>query len=141
MSCVLSIIGEDFDPDEFVKRSGVVPYKIVYKGNRRHGLPHAPIMQYSFVSLIASDAEMDDVKTQIEETINYLKAEFSKLQHIKDTLGVQDANLHFGANYEYKFCNSFYFPTELIALAASLGLSIETSVYEANEDDEELELV
>ncbi len=133
MSCIFSIIGEDFNPDFFIEKSGLAPYKITYKGTPRFKTDSdSEVIPYSFISITASNAGFDEFEMQIKDVINFLQENYHKLITIKDDSTIQYATLDFGVNYIKRFSNEFSFPKELVRLCGQLGLSIEISVYTNN---------
>ena len=139
MSCHLSIIGEDFDPDAFLSASGLKVDKITYKGTPRFKTrADSELIPYSYVAMNTSLAYFDNFKKQVEETIIYLQDNYEKLKVIAQTPHVQYANLNFGVYYEDKFMQNHLFTPELLKLCGELGLSIELSIYTASDGDEEV---
>lgn len=140
MCCILSVIGEDFDPDAFLNISQLKVDKVTYKGTPRFKTrPDSELIPYSYVSVRTCEAGFDEFKKQEQETIQYLKNNYENLKVIAQTANVQYANLDFGVNYQDKFSQCHYFTPELIKLCGELGLSIEISIYTASDGDEEVE--
>lgn len=139
MSCHLSIFGADFDPDAFLSASGLKVDHITYKGAPRFKTrPDSERIPYSYVSVTTSRAGFNEFNRQVEETIEFLMANYSELEVIAKTPHVQYANLNFGVNYEDKFAQNHVFTPELLKLCGELGLSIELSIYTASDGDEEV---
>ena len=134
MSCHLSITGAEFNPDEFINKSGLSVDKITYKGTPRYKTrKDSELIPYSYVAVCTSKAGFNEFEQQITETIEYLKENYNKLKIIADTPNVEYADLHFGVDYQDKFVQSHYFKPELLKLCGELGLSIEISVYTSSD--------
>lgn len=133
MSCVLSIIGVDFDPDAFLLASKLNVEKVGHKGQPRYKTRPDSMFPHSLVSVCTSKAGFDEFDQQVDETIEYLKSNYEQLKVIAQTENIQYAHIDFGVNYMGKFMQTHHFPLELVKLCAELGLCIEVSVYTSSD--------
>jgi hypothetical protein len=131
MSCILNIVGENFDVDTFVAESQLVPYKISYKGTPRFkSNPDSKKHEFTGCSIEVSSATFDEFNAQVTDAIQYLKDNSEKLKMISLTNDIEHAFLDFGVDYdEDKFVQGRFFPHELLKIAAALGISIKLSTY------------
>jgi hypothetical protein len=125
----LLIIGDDFNPDHINKLTSLKVHKIVYKGEYRHNLPNAKIMEYSYVEILVTEStqkhtDWNDTMNQIISFLNENKQDLSKVNKID---GVEYFNLEILV--EIKACNfeRFYFSPDLIKLCSEFNISIELS--------------
>ena len=139
MSCILTIIGEDLNPDGLIEAIDLTVHKVTKRGEQRFKTqPDRGLMPYTVVSYLASDAGLDNVEQQIIDAETYLVSNFEKLNLISQIAEVQYATLRFGVrHYVDKFGNDVYFPPSLMKLVGALGLSIELSSYTAEREIEE----
>ncbi|MEO8887131.1 MAG: DUF4279 domain-containing protein [Mucilaginibacter sp.] len=131
MSCVLSIIGEDLNVDAFVSKTKMKWDSVWYKGDVINRV-NPKKKKHSGVSIATSEADFDDVKTQITETIDFLIKRKENLIHIATTPGIQYVTINFGVDSvidEDHLTQGFFFPPELIKICSELGIGIELSIY------------
>ncbi|SEP30141.1 DUF4279 domain-containing protein [Mucilaginibacter sp. OK283] len=130
MSCVLRIIGEDFDVDSFILKTGIDPYKVFYKGDPKvKSKPDGKKFEHSGCAIDASEADFTDFKQQVKDVIEFLESNRNKLLFINSGSEIQYAVLDFGVAYNPdKFTQTQYLPKELLKLAADLGIGIEISI-------------
>jgi hypothetical protein len=134
MSCILTIGGQNLDVDAFCKKSKLRPYKKSYKGQPKFKTkPNGDKLSFSLLSIETSNADFNDLKKQIVDTIRYLKRNKDKLAHITLTKEIENAVLNFGIDLRIDkkkiFTQSDIFPNELLKLAGDAGLDIELSIY------------
>lgn len=131
MPCILRIGGNDFDPAKFQEQAGLENAKITLKGelvnNRRPA-------KDSRIQVVTSRAGLDDLSTQIEDTIAFLEANRERLQHIGTTAGIEFAVVDFGVYVSIPYftedqINSTYFPAALMAAVGALGLGVSLSQF------------
>ncbi len=87
---------------------------------------------HSGVSISTSNSHLDDVKTQITETIDFLTTHKNYLIHINTTPDIQYATINFGSDSlidEDYLTQGFFFPSGLIKICAELSIGIEVSIY------------
>lgn len=92
-------------------------------------------MQYSFISILVSDAGFDSWKEQIEDAIRFLEKNKSSMNLIPETPEIDQATLDFEIRGRDKFCQSVILPNKLLKLAADSGIEIEISIYGATADE------
>lgn len=131
MSCILNIIGKDFDVNTFVLVSELVPYKISYKESPRYkSKPDGKKHEYTGCSFEVSSADFNEFDKQVTDAIKYLNQNREKLKMINLTNGIEYALLDFGVDYdENNFVQSHFLPNELLKIVSELGISIELSIY------------
>lgn len=133
MSCVLTVVGENFDVDTFVAISGLSPHTVWYKGEPRN--KRGELNQKNGFNLSVSDAEFNDFNNQVSDTLLFLSQNADKLQLLK-TVEIEFATLDFGVdtannNGMYK---GFYLPPSLVEAAAAFGIGVKVTVYLSDED-------
>ncbi len=131
MSCVLSIIGENLDIDTFISQTNIPGFNIKHKGDPITLVSNKKA-KHSSASIITSDADFDDIKGQISDTINFLNKYRDNLKHIVNTPEIEYATINFGVDSiidEAHLIQSFYFTPELVKICGSLGIGIELSTY------------
>ena len=134
MSCILTIIGQDFDVDTFIEKSKLRPYKKSYKGQPRvKSKPDGIKLSHSLLSIETSKAGFNDLKKQISDTFRFLSFNKDKLTFITSTEGIDHAIIDFGIYLRIDsvsvLTQSDKFPNKLLKLAGELGLDIELSIY------------
>lgn len=131
MSCVLRIMGKDFDPDEFVSKSKLQFDNKTYKGEVRFKTkPEGVKFNHSVLSVVVSNADFNSPELQIEDAKNYLVMNKQGLNHIVGDRSIEHAFLDFGLNFNTEKINqSIYLPYDLVKLAGELGIGIEISLY------------
>ena len=129
MSCVLRASGKNFAVDKFMHKSNFIPLAIFRRGEpKSKNNPRRKNIQSS-INIAVSNASFDNIKRQVKDAVSFLtknKAEIRRLMRFK---GVEGAELDFASHRTDKFFQEIEFPSELIALAASLGLSVKLSQY------------
>ena len=131
MSCVLSIVGENLDVDDFVKKTRMPGFDISYKGDSLGVSAHRK-KKFSGASIVTSSKDFDDLKGQIEDTARFLNEHKNNLKVIASTANIDHAIIDFGIDSiinENQLTQTFRFPKDLIELCAELRLEIEVSIY------------
>ncbi|MGN6181112.1 MAG: hypothetical protein ACTHNW_18160 [Mucilaginibacter sp.] len=128
---MLRISGENFDVDAFVEKTTMPGFRKYYKGEpkvksskRRN--------EHSGGSIATSEADFDDFKGQIADTIQFLTEYKNNLMIIASTPDIDYAVIDFGINSainEHKLMQTFYFTKALIKLCAELNIEIVLSIY------------
>jgi len=131
MPCILRIVGENFDVDNFIDRSAIKPYKIFYKGEPQYAIkPDGKKIERSGCSIEISKVDFENLDQQIDDALVYLNQNQEKLRWINKNPEIQYAVLDFGLNYDSdKFVQSHYLPNEFLKLVSELGVGIEISIY------------
>ena len=131
MSCYLSIIGQNFDVNNFIEISKLVPESKWFHEKQKKSK-----IAYSGMSLLTSSANFKDFKLQIEETTVFLKKHKRKLAYIKKSKDIEFATLTFGVDSKGIRNNgvqSHFFPKQFLQLTSELSLDIELTIYSIEE--------
>ena len=129
--CVFHVSGADFNPDEFLVGSSLRPYKVWHRGDRR--TRKGKLCEHSGFSLDVSEID-GQLCGQREDAIVFLRKHQSELSRLASFPGVDDRHLDFGYHHRDAAVQCDYLPPELLALAGSLGIGIELSLYPAPSD-------
>jgi hypothetical protein len=129
MGCVLRAAGKDFDVDAFLKKSNLEALAVFRRGEPKSRNNPRRINRQSSVNIEVSNASFDNVKRQVKDTINFLTENKTEIQRLLKFKGVEGAELDFASNKNDQFLQEVEFPSELLALASSLCLSIKLSQY------------
>ncbi|NIG56492.1 hypothetical protein [Chitinophaga sp. Cy-1792] len=133
MSCILTIAGVNFDIDEFLYLSGLVPNKVRRKGEPRFRTkPDGPKIEQSFVTFLVSEAGFMELTEQISDAITFLEKNQEALSRLK-LFEINHAFLDFGTSTKIDnttvLYETFTFPVPLLKLAGNLELELHLSVY------------
>jgi hypothetical protein len=118
--------GFDFLVDEFLSQSTLVPHKVWRKGERKSA---KRIHKWSGFTMVASEADMDDVPQQIADAMNFLTTNHEELSKLQNFPGAETVSLDFGIEDRDVGVQCDYFPPELLRLAGNLGIGIEITRY------------
>ncbi|MDE3143105.1 MAG: hypothetical protein KGL19_03050 [Bacteroidota bacterium] len=134
MSCVLRILGENFDVVKFLKKSNLKASTIFLKEEPKFKTkPEGDKLKHSGLILVVSDADFDDLSLQIKDTIRFLKKNKKGLQLISKTKEIEYAIIDFGIDLKIdkknKLIQNEFLSNELLKLSGELGFSIELSIY------------
>lgn len=131
MPCNLLIAGKNFEAPLFLSATGLVVVAQGIRGEPRSPVkPDGEIRPYSFVTIETSSADFDDLSTEVQDTVSYLKSHRDQLMQIEKTEAIEHVNLDFGIEMiNGKFPEKIFLPVELISLAAAFNISIHVSVY------------
>lgn len=134
MSCILRISGKKFDVDAFLNETSLRPIQKNYKGEPKFKTrPDGAKLARSHISFQTSNADFDNLKKQITDTIRYLQKHKTQLSVISKTSGIDFAVLDFGIELridrKQTLIQSDVFPNKLLSLAGELRLDIELSIY------------
>ncbi len=135
MACYLRAFGKDFDVDVYLADHPCEVSNLYHKGDPEFkSKPDGRKLEASGFSVYVSDVEMDDLKTQISEAIEFLRDEvvIREIPSLVSYPGVEEVSLDFGVTREGrdKFpVKWYYFPPELLKLAGTLGVGLEMSFY------------
>lgn len=121
----------------FLKKSSLSPYKIWHKGEpaRRKG----KIYEDSGFSIDISEAEWNDLASQISDAEKFLKVNFIELDRLCKSAHVDDIRFDFPYNLrinETFFTQSEYIPPSFLKIIGKLNIGIEMSLYPPSEEDE-----
>jgi len=140
MSCVLRILGENFEVDRFISKSMLAPYKKWHKGEPKFALkPEGPKSLNSGLAILVSESNWEDFNSQVKNSLSFLKRNKEKLQYITLTKGIEYAVLDFGITLRIDndklLYQTNYFPKELLKICGNLGIGIELSIYSKEMQD------
>lgn len=134
MSCILSLLGEDFDIDRFNELCGIDGFEFKIKGE-----PIGPpatsqrTRKYNRLTLMVSDAGLDEFDRQIHEAVEFLRYNLHKLTIIPSFPGIDYAVLSFGVDSTLGRPNALSqtlrFPYRLVQLCTAIGVEIELAFY------------
>ena len=123
--CTFHASGEAFSVDEFLAASSLTPYRVYHRGEQNG---RGELWQESGFCVDVSD-EGDDFSAECREVLHFLQEfelELSRLGHFP---GVSDRRLDLGYFRRDVEVQCDYLPPEVLALAGSLGIGIELSLY------------
>jgi hypothetical protein len=131
MTCILRAGGTNFDVDDFIARSSLVPDSLWRKGEKRFpGSKSSERMNdTSGIRVVASAADFSELSQQIEDVIAFLRQNQEPIRALASFAGVESTVLDFGAEIHPPGWASFTFPSELLLLAGTVGVSLCLSVY------------
>ena len=138
MTCILRAGGTNFDVDDFIAKSSLVADSLWRKGERRfpRSKSSEEINSSSGIRVVASGADFSELLQQIEDVIVFLRQNQESIRALASFPGVEGAVLDFGAEINPPGWASFTFPTELLLLAGSAGVSLCLSVYPTESEGE-----
>ena len=122
--CVLRAWGDDFAPEEFLRHSSLEPCNVFRKGARK-----SEDHTWNTSGLTVVVSESNDFARQVVDAVVFLKSNREDLSHLKGSVGVEGTSLDFGVNGRDGFLQSYYFPPELIHLAAEFSMALDLSIY------------
>jgi len=128
--CVLHVNGHDFLVDEFLAGSSLRPYSVSHKGEV--GL--RGVYSASGFKVDVSNVS-GDLAGQVVDAIAFLRSHQGELARLAAYPGVDDRRLDFGYDRRDVAVQCDYLPAELLALAGSLGIGIELSLYPPSCDE------
>jgi hypothetical protein len=143
MSCILIIEGEDFNVEEFLRLTELLPYEKHIKGEKRPFKRKGENDFYdsSGCRFDISIAEFNQFDIQKEDAIKYLKTNLDKLKQIY-SLGIKITEIPIiGFAIENRmaefWCQTEYLQPELLKLVSELNFGIEISQYHPASDSED----
>jgi hypothetical protein len=140
--CVLRAVGTTFDPDAFLSTSSLPRAEAYRAGEPRlpRTQPHGPRYQRSGLTIGVSEAEWDDLPSQVLDALNFLRAHREEVSQLVAFPGVEAVKLDFPcpvrADGVSVLAQFEYLPPALLAEAGTLGVGIELSLYRLGEADE-----
>jgi hypothetical protein len=129
--CVLRVSGKAFDAEKYLALSGLTTGRIFRAGEPRFkSSPEGKRNQSSGFTVDVSDASWEDLRTQVQDAVAFLKEHEQGLTMLRSAPGLEDMRLDFPVDLRINVMAQFdYFPPELVSRAGALGLGIEISVY------------
>lgn len=131
MSCIFRVSSVSFDVDSFLKQSHLEPDRLWHKGEKAVS---NRVCENSGFTMVASDAEMNNLGQQIEDAITFLKENQAGLEQLKNFPNVDTPYLDFAIEDRNVAGQYDRFPPELLRLAGNLNIGIEISRYATSED-------
>ena len=140
--CVLRVSGLELDPYEFLASSSLEPAAVFVRGRPRlASRPDGPMHEESGINWDVSDASWDQLPSQVEDAIAFLKLNRAEIERLVTHRGVTAVGLDFAVSRAVggsaPRSQSVSFPAELLRLAGELGLDVSVSTYFVDESDEE----
>jgi hypothetical protein len=138
VSCALRAAGPAFDVDAFL-RDTTLPVDAVHRRGqpRLPGIPGRHVASQSGFNSCASEADFDDLGTQIRDAIQFLTRHETELRRLRAFPGVEAVTLDFGIRWREVAVQKDTFPSELLCLAGALGMELTVSHYPIADDDEQ----
>jgi hypothetical protein len=124
--CVFHARGEEFAVDEFLAGSSLAPYRIYHRGELAERCGR--VWKDSGFSVNVTD-DGESLSGQCEKVISFLREFEGELIRLAHFHGVTDRRLDFGYYRRDVVVQFDYLPPRLLALAGSLGIGIELSLY------------
>jgi hypothetical protein len=129
MSCVLHFFGDAADVAELERLCPIKPCNVFAKGQPKSDRPNARLARTSGISLVASDAEFEQLQLQQVEALAFMKHHHAALQAMRSVPGVETASIDFGITMRNVFVQGDSFEPELLAEIASLRMRLVLSQY------------
>ena len=132
--CVLRAYGKQFDVDTCMSKSKLKPCLVYHRGE-----PKTKTKKYrwsdSGINVPVSNAAYENFRRQVKDAIQFLIKNKEEIKKLKKFKGVDGVQLDFPVAHDHnKFIQEYFFPAELIAIAATLSLGLGISEYpESNE--------
>jgi len=122
---VLRAYGDNFDVDAFLETSDIEPCLICHTEDKRG----KGKWETNGFNAVFTEAEFDDIETQINDAIAFLQKHESELKRLVSYSGVERVWLDFALEQRDAFVFFDTLPAKLLALAGNLGIDIEMSYY------------
>jgi hypothetical protein len=136
MSCYFRATGDNFDVDAFLASSSLVPDKVFHRGEPCQVNPDRKRPFTGFAVLVAEN--FGRLCSQTTEVTTFLREHEPELSRLSRYPGVSDIRLDFGYDRDPEAAvQCDYLPPDLLALAGSLGIGIELSLYPRDDGEDE----
>jgi hypothetical protein len=129
MGCVLHFVGAAADVAELQRLCPVEPCNVFRKGQARSTRPNARLARTSGVSLVASEAEFDELELQQAEALAFMRRHEVKLRTMRAVSGVEVATIDFGISMRNVFVQGDSFEPDLLAQIAALQMRMVLTQY------------
>jgi hypothetical protein len=135
VGCILSVAGQDFDVDAYLRRGALVPVAVYRRGESRFPtLPRARKNIESGFNIVVSKKAVSDFAEQVEDALSFLSRHRRAVRALRRRQGVESATLDFRLEQHPEApVRGHVFPEKLVSLAGDLGLSLEVSFYPADQ--------
>lgn len=127
--CVLRVYGDRFSPDQFLEGSKLSACAVWHKGASR-SKRRSPDADSGFNIVVS---ELGDLSSQVNDAVQFLKANHGELVRLRQTSGVDGLVLDFGIARRDVAVQCDSFPPELVRSAAEFDLGLELSQYPPSE--------
>jgi hypothetical protein len=130
--CVLRVASTDFKLDDFLSTSTLHPYNIYRRGEAKGGT--GKLNDKTGMTVIISDADGDELGKQVQDAMVVLDRNRDEIRRLQSYVGSEEMVLDFGVWSKDVFVQYNYFPPLLLRLAGELGVGIELSIYQKDEE-------
>jgi hypothetical protein len=136
--CVLRAYGTDFDPDDFLRSTELLPSLVFRRGEPQvPELEGGPPHEISGIHVTVSEAEWSSLVGQVRDAEHYLTTHKSELCRLATFPGLERISLDFPLDLrisQHTWMQTDTFPASLAKLAGEIGLDLELSLYRQDED-------
>lgn len=129
MGCVLHFFGDAADVEELQRLCPTVPCNVFRKGHPKSARPAARVARTSGISVVASEAEFEELEQQQADALAFLRRHQAELQAMRSVQGVETASIDFGIYMRNVFVQGDSFEPDLLAAIASLEMRLVLSQY------------
>ena len=95
MSCVLHFFGDAADVAELQRLCPTEPCNVFRKGEPRSNRPNSRMARTSGISVVASEAEFEQLELQQAEALEFMRRHHADLQAMRSVQGVEIASIDF----------------------------------------------
>ena len=126
--CVLRVSGTNIAVKEFLKNSSFDPCVIFDENNQSR--KNKVTKTFGF-NVSISEAEFEDLDTQITDVVSFLKKECRELKRLEEFEDIEVVSVDFAISTppEEIVVWTRSFPPELLALLGSLGISLDFTIW------------
>lgn len=137
MSCILRVSGSQLDVEALLTLIQIQPDRIWHRGEPRiSSKPHGKCHEDSGVTFVASDANMDDFPSQLEDATKFLEDYGTQIAFIVAREDVEDVTLDFGIKLCEEMIHHDILTPRFLRSAALAGVAVGLSHYPCkNEPD------
>jgi hypothetical protein len=141
MSCVLRAAGPNFNVEEFLATSTLVPSNTYRRGEPRlRTRPKGVRNQVSGLNISVSDARWADLPAQVADAERFLRENKQEISRLRSFPGVEGVSLDFPIYQrvgDTAWMQTDRFPASFVSIAGELGLELELSIYPPAEDSDD----
>jgi len=140
MSCILHVIGTDFQPLDFLSNEAFHPDQIITKGVTLRRKKTGELFDYSGFKVRIGPDTMDSFSKQLAACREFIASHRAACERLAAFPGVEDRRLDVGIDMGSRFMLSVTFPDEFTEMVSTLRMSLEVSVYAGNSREYEAKL-
>ena len=129
MACVLHFTGDAAEVRELELLCPTEPCAVFRKGEPRSARPGARPAGTSGISVVASEADIEELELQQAEALVYLKAHHDRLLAMRSVAAVEAGSIDFGIAMRDVIVPGDSFEPDLLAEIASLRMRLVLSQY------------